>query len=349
MEQLQEEADGRAAVVLNQRAEDIDLAGSEGSDADVFPDSGFTFGQHLGFTSRGDADGEATWVLESSSSNLSSNLMERIPTRIKSVAGPLKRQGLSGFACLKKYHRRYQSACLGEILQHTARKHPDVRGIFVSNADFWFNPMELHRGDPGFRLNEIWELGAGLRGKRGEKIGRSCWSSFADIQSEPSWPWGEQQKDEPWNGAMLAYEARGYNRFKPKRKPEVCVGWSDAYYLPSELWEATEAMLPNFTGVEYEAALPTIFNYLATYENGRLNVDERCWGGCCFGVTSNPSMLSEHVCGHRMDLSDPVMRLAWSDTLFNQSSRLLPPVIARTKLRRRYGAREEILPGTDLS
>lgn len=373
METAQELAERRHPVVLSRRTEDTDIttdgvtdisidlasantAGDAGLSFDTDGDAGLNFDTDGVAGLNFDTDGDAGLNLDTeAASDEAAGLAGKKPDddewldgtphkdppwegAIKDVAGPVTQKGgRVVFGCLKKRRHIYHAVCLPEILRYIAKRHPDSRGVLVTSSEFWFNPADLMGASAGLNLDSLWQLGgAGLMGEHKQKLGTKCWDSFQEISADTVWQWHDPEKDKNWNAAVRLWEARNYKRFKHKRSPQACMGWADAYFLPTSVWAAVQEMLPVLKEVRFEVAVPTMLNYLATYEKHRAYVDDRCWGGCCFKRTSDKSLLSKHVCGSRMDLSDPDMSKTWRDLMFNASVILLDPADARHKLRRRY-------------
>eukprot|EP00416_Gambierdiscus_australes_P045792 CAMPEP_0171099894 /NCGR_PEP_ID=MMETSP0766_2-20121228/52635_1 /TAXON_ID=439317 /ORGANISM="Gambierdiscus australes, Strain CAWD 149" /LENGTH=406 /DNA_ID=CAMNT_0011559625 /DNA_START=79 /DNA_END=1299 /DNA_ORIENTATION=+ len=255
-------------------------------------------------------------------------------------ASPKLHNGHAVFNCPKAYRLDYQSWCLAEILQYVSQKHSNARGVFVSDAAFWFDPVEIARGDPGLRLSDFWQLGPGLKVGRFGKMGPKCYGTFAEIQKDTEWPFGQHNQDPIWNSANLAHKGMGYKRAmvglerkadtgeeeveqKPVGKPEACIGWADAYYLPRGSFELIRTMLPHFKGVMREAAIPTVINYCKKFERFRGYVEKRCWGGCCFPPAMDPSVFRKNICGHRMALKQLNIREGWVNFMWNATKKLV--------------------------
>jgi len=345
MESLQEEAAGRHPVILNQRSEDTDVTVGIGPDQDVTlsGDVGDTHTASLAAqVVKPDApiSADEAAALESHV-GAEGALPPPVFVHIEDVAGPLERAGGHiVFACLRKKRQSYAAACLGEVLKHSAKAHPESIGLFVSNAEFWFGPMSLAAGPTGFRAGDVWQLGEGLISKDDtQKQGTKCWSRFADIQKESSWRWGSEFKDSSWTAAVHAFEALDYKKHASDARPQACIGWPDAYFLPKKQWEAVGKMLPHFKGVQTAAAVPTILNYLTRFGGVQKRVEDRCWGGCCSPRVSDPKILAARICGQRVDVGDEVMGRSWSDLMFNESMRMRMPGEAQILLTERYSSR----------
>jgi len=203
------------------------------------------------------------------------------------------------FVC--KTRGSYQAWCLPDILKVAGLRNPTATGFLTVHADFWFRPSTIF-AKTGMQHNAIWQLGGGMLATANETTGLHCLTGEAEIMQDRKWHWWDLEKTQlkAAHAAAMMQSTFGYD-------PTVCVGWSDAFYLPRSAWHLF-ANISAFVGsVFHEVAVPTVLQILHRHHGVPLQLERRCWGGC-ISAAQRADQIPMYPCGHRMDLSDQTTR-----------------------------------------
>ena len=203
----------------------------------------------------------------------------------------------------------------------------DMVGVLYLHFDLWFQPWRLVASLS--MLRRLWFLPSGRIMLKAAGPTRllplECFNSSRPTQYRgryPMWTWDRDlpQAREGLRRACAAAPALAGSGFC-KRAPGVatpeerlCIGWADAYYLPTARLPGFSALARAFssTNANSEIALPTIMHMLAQHgTTAPAPALQRlpCWGFCC-SLTGCPEVLAQHPCGHRMLLNDARVRTA---------------------------------------
>uniref|UniRef100_A0A7S4RQR7 Uncharacterized protein n=1 Tax=Alexandrium monilatum TaxID=311494 RepID=A0A7S4RQR7_9DINO len=189
----------------------------------------------------------------------------------------------------------------------------------TTHADFWFHPSAVVN-ETGLRLEAIWHLKSGMVINTPVPEDLHCLTGMAEIVGDRSWHWQGGKNDVSWRAIDRLHRAYGYD-------PTVCVGWSDAFYVPRSAWGMFSNVSHELGPIFHEVAIPTILQILHRHRGVPLQLDGRCWGGCCSRSQNTDDILTK-PCGHRMDLTQQAVR----DTLKSMLAEDLKTLRRRARL-----------------
>jgi hypothetical protein len=102
---------------------------------------------------------------------------------------------------------------------------------------------------------------------------------------------------------------------------KLCLSWADMVYTPRD-WLADFFHLGGAfysQKIVHEVAVPTIMHWLAE-ARGQEQKFVGCSGCCCCTLPANEQLLRDTVCGHRLDLGNPKLRVIVGGLLNETSS-----------------------------
>jgi len=201
------------------------------------------------------------------------------------------------FSCLPRV--TYQEGCVPLILEVAKLRNPNATGFLTNHADFWLRPSTIVN-ETGLRLEALWHLKAGMVIHKPVPGGLDCLTGMAEIVNDRTWHWQGGRNNDSWHAIDRLHHAYGYD-------PTVCVGWADAFYVPRSAWGMFANVSHELGPIFHEVAIPTILQILHRHHGVPLQLDGRCWGGCCGGCRTTATILN-HPCGHRMDLTQQAVR-----------------------------------------
>ena len=209
-------------------------------------------------------------------------------------------------------------ACVAEVAREHVRGA--LAGVLYLHFDLWVQPWRLQ-----LPLRSVWALPAGRIMLKASGPTRllplECFNASQTREYRtlhPAWTWS---RDLPPSlaglrracatvGSSSAAGSHAFDAFCAPRSERLCIGWSDAYYVPAHAVAPFAALSTAFAsaGANAELALPTMLHMLASGGAGTHAHYDRlhrlpCWGFCC-SSTPCPELLARYACGHRMTLND---------------------------------------------
>lgn len=211
-----------------------------------------------------------------------------------------------------------------------------LRGVLVMQADFWISPSFWR----GLDLDRIWHLPSVGTCDTHDNIASNMTaaeSALLPTDKMSRW-WRNHTIDLKLRDAAMASlrsQSLGLNTSM------ICMGWSDMYYVPQQLWStwsqvagivgqklsgsmmandegrnrshiAWSQKFPNTEVLMNELAVPLIIDVVSehgTCKVGRCATElvTTCWGGT-HNITRDPAHLQQYPCGHQMDLRSSQIR-----------------------------------------
>ncbi len=115
------------------------------------------------------------------------------------------------------------------------------------------------------------------------------------------------------------------NAFRLKLFVVYIPRWSDIYYIPRRFFNDFIDLTNIFyeTDLFHEVAIPTMINiieltYRPTSSHSVITRLADCWGHCCANGAS-PTDIKQKRCGHRMDLTNDVVRQSLIEILESEA------------------------------
>jgi hypothetical protein len=213
-------------------------------------------------------------------------------------------------------------------------------GMFTFHADFWIQPSVLF-GNQGLwsgAADKIWHLGRGLADPHTTADMASnddliftpypyCFASETDRAADQQangtrWCWWSPC---PFDKLQELAQTLGTI---PNQPGTCCVGWAEAWYLPSSTWQDFHAVASHFaiddpfTLTHHEVMVHTMLEFLSRNLGHPLRVMTECWGSCCNDLkhdTLSYDQVNHFPCGHSIHLVEDEAVVAVTDML-SQSS-----------------------------
>jgi hypothetical protein len=195
------------------------------------------------------------------------------------------------------------------ILSSSEESHSSISGILYFHFDAWIDPIEFTHQD----FSRIWYPDSA-------NPSHSC---FDNKHGASGWPWWNSHN--LWDTGIKVLDSLNDTKYIFS-KIEVCIGWSDIYYIPRRYFEDFVYLTDKFDPMFHEAAIPTMLSLIdQTYrerESARQVIQlSDCWGDCCADNPSREDILF-HRCGHKLNYLDANMSIPHYEKLERQASQL---------------------------